>query len=89
MRKQGSPNGGRAKPEEEHNPGQLSPERALICQQKLQKAQKTSQEWSSKQFPLQGKWAPPASTEVWILTVPHLDFEDAIAKYKNFSLPWN
>lgn len=73
--KQGNPNGGRAKPEEEHNPGQLSPEQALACQQKLQKAQKSSQEWSSKKFPLQGKWAPAASLEVYLLTVKQSDFE--------------
>ena len=58
----------RAKPEEEHTPGQLSSEQALACHIKLQKAQKTSQEWSSRQFPLQGKWAPASSTEVHILT---------------------
>lgn len=45
--------------EETHRTTQLKAEQELACQAKLHRVQRLSQQWSSKNFPLQGKWGPP------------------------------
>ena len=44
--------------EETHRTTQLKAQQELACQAKLHRVQRLSQQWSSRNFPLQGKWGP-------------------------------